>query len=153
MTSPIIDIKLLDPRLGREFPAPDYATSGSAAVDLRACIPEMLALAPGDCVLVATGLALHLADRTLAALVLPRSGLGHRGLVLGNTIGLIDSDYQGEITLSCWNRGRETVTITPGDRVAQLMIVPVVAAAFRVVAEFSEDTARGTGGFGHSGLR
>ena len=153
MTAPVIDLKILDPRYGDEFPLPAYATAGSAAVDLRACVPEPFTLAPSDCRLVPAGLALHIADRTLAALVLPRSGLGHKGLVLGNTVGLIDSDYQGEITLSCWNRGTESFTIAPGDRIAQLLIVPVVTAHFRIVDQFSETTERGTAGFGHSGVR
>ncbi|MHB8254505.1 MAG: dUTP diphosphatase [Acidiferrobacter sp.] len=153
MTSPVVDLKLLDPRFGHDFPLPAYATAGSAAIDLRACLKEPLALEPGVCVMIPTGLALHLADRSLAALVLPRSGLGHKGLVLGNTIGLIDSDYQGEITLSCWNRSSQTIDITPGDRIAQLVIVPIVAATFRVVEQFGDTTARGAAGFGHSGVR
>ncbi len=153
MTGPVVDLKILDPRYGREFPLPTYATPGSAAVDLRACVPETLTLAPSDCRLVPAGLAIHLADRSFAALILPRSGLGHKGLVLGNTVGLIDSDYQGEITLSCWNRGTEPFAIAPGDRVAQLLIVPVVAAHFRVVEQFPEATERGAAGFGHSGIR
>ncbi|HUW99027.1 MAG TPA: dUTP diphosphatase [Acidiferrobacter sp.] len=153
MTSPVVDLKLLDPRFGQDFPLPTYATTGSAAVDLRACLQETLTLKPGDCVMIPTGIALHLADRSLAALVLPRSGLGHKGLVLGNTIGLIDSDYQGEITLSCWNRGSEAITITPGDRIAQLVIIPIVAAAFRIVEQFTDATDRGESGFGHSGVR
>jgi dUTP pyrophosphatase len=153
MTAPVIDLKILDPRYGDEFPLPAYATAGSAAVDLRACVSEPFTLAPSDCRLVPAGLALHIADRTLAALVLPRSGLGHKGLVLGNTVGLIDSDYQGEITLSCWNRGTESFTIVPGDRIAQLLIVPIVTAHFRIVDQFSETTERGAAGFGHSGVR
>ena len=153
MTAPVIDLKILDPRYGNEFPLPAYATAGSAAVDLRACVSEPFTLAPSDCRLVPAGLALHIADRTLAALVLPRSGLGHKGLVLGNTVGLIDSDYQGEITLSCWNRGTESFTIVPGDRIAQLLIVPIVTAHFRIVDQFSETTGRGAAGFGHSGVR
>ncbi|AWP22611.1 MAG: dUTP diphosphatase [Gammaproteobacteria bacterium] len=153
MTAPVIDLKILDPRYGNEFPLPAYATAGSAAVDLRACVSEPFTLAPSDCRLVPAGLALHIADRTLAALVLPRSGLGHKGLVLGNTVGLIDSDYQGEITLSCWNRGTESFTIVPGDRIAQLLIVPIVTAHFRIVDQFSETTERGAAGFGHSGVR
>ncbi len=153
MTAPVIDLKILDPRYGQEFPLPTYATEGSAAVDLRACVPEPLTLAPSDCRLVPTGLALHIADRTLAALILPRSGLGHKGLVLGNTVGLIDSDYQGEIRLSCWNRGPEPFAIAPGDRIAQLLIVPIVIAHFRIVDEFLEKTERGAAGFGHSGVR
>ena len=153
MTAPVIDLKILDSRYGNEFPLPTYATEGSAAIDLRACVPELLTLAPADCRLVPTGLALHIASRTLAALILPRSGLGHKGLILGNTVGLIDSDYQGEITLSCWNRGTESFAIGPGDRIAQLLIVPIVTAHFRIVDEFLERTERGAAGFGHSGVR
>ncbi len=153
MTGPVVDLKLLDARYGKEFPLPTYATAGSAAVDLRACLKEPLTLAPSDCRLVPTGLALHIANRAYAALILPRSGLGHKGLVLGNTVGLIDSDYQGEISLSCWNRGGEPFAINPGDRVAQLLIVPVVAAHFRIVDQFHEATERGESGFGHSGIR
>lgn len=153
MTRPLIDIKLLDPRFGKDFPLPNYATPGSAAIDLRACLKEPLILTADHCQLVPTGLAIHLADPSLAALVLPRSGLGHRGLVLGNSVGLIDSDYQGEITLSCWNRGSEAFMIAPGDRIAQLIIVPIIIAAFRVVEEFSDVTARGQAGFGHTGIR
>ncbi|WP_297364232.1 dUTP diphosphatase [Acidiferrobacter sp.] len=153
MTAPVVDLKILDPRYGREFPLPTYATAGSAAIDLRACVPEPVALAPSDCRLVPAGIALHIADRAFAALILPRSGLGHKGLVLGNTVGLIDSDYQGEITLSCWNRGTESLVIAPGDRVAQLLIVPVVTAHFRIVEQFSAVTDRGAAGFGHSGIR
>ncbi len=153
MTGPIVDLKILDTRYGKEFPLPTYATAGSAAVDLRACVQGPLTLAPSDCRLVPTGLALHIADRAYAALILPRSGLGHKGLILGNTVGLIDSDYQGEISLSCWNRGDTPFTITPGDRVAQLLIVPVVAAHFRIVDQFAQATERGESGFGHSGIR
>ncbi len=153
MTGPVVDLKILDARYGKEFALPTYATAGSAAVDLRACIKEPLTLAPSDCRLVPTGLAVHIADRAYAALILPRSGLGHKGLVLGNTVGLIDSDYQGEISLSCWNRSREPLAIAPGDRVAQLLIVPVAAAHFRVVEQFEEATERGESGFGHSGIR
>jgi len=153
MTLPVVDLKILDPRFGRDFPLPAYATAGSAAMDLRACLKETMALEPGVCVMIPAGLAIHLADRSLAALILPRSGLGHKGLVLGNTVGLIDSDYQGEITLSCWNRGPQTIIITPGDRIAQLVIVPIIAAAFRIVEQFGDTTARGEAGFGHSGVR
>lgn len=153
MTQPVIDLKILDSRYGDEFPLPTYATVGSAAIDLRACVLESFTLAPSDCRLVPCGIALHIADPTLAALILPRSGLGHKGLVLGNGVGLIDSDYQGEITLSCWNRGTEPWAITPGDRIAQLLIIPVVTAHFRVVDQFAERTERGAAGFGHSGIR
>ncbi|HEY8521443.1 MAG TPA: dUTP diphosphatase [Gammaproteobacteria bacterium] len=146
-----IELKILDPRLGEEFPLPQRATPGSAGVDLRACLEAPLELAPGDCELIPSGVAVHIADPSLAALVLPRSGLGHRhGIVLGNLVGLIDSDYQGEILISVWNRGRERFRIEPGERIAQLVIVPVVQAEFEIVDSF-EASERGTGGFGHTG--
>ncbi len=146
-----IQIKILDPRLGNELPLPAYATSGSAGLDLRAVLDAPLILAPGDTTLLKTGLAIHIADPQLAAVILPRSGLGHKhGIVLGNLVGLIDSDYQGELMVSCWNRGRSAFTIEPGERVAQLVFVPVVRAAFEVVTEFDSST-RGAGGFGHTG--
>ncbi len=146
-----IQLKLLDPRLGREFPLPSYATDGSAGLDLRACVEAPLTLQPGDCELIPSGIALHIADPGLAAVVLPRSGLGHKhGIVLGNLVGLIDSDYQGQIFISVWNRGRDSFTIQPGERIAQLVLVPVVRAEFEQVEEFAP-TARGEGGFGHSG--
>lgn len=146
-----LQIRLLDPRLGRDFPIPDYATPGSAGVDLRACLDAPLTLAPGDTELLPSGMAIHIADPDLAGVVLPRSGLGHKhGIVLGNLVGLIDSDYQGELMVSCWNRGRTPFTIEPGERVAQLVLVPVVRAAFEIVDEF-ETSQRGAGGFGSSG--
>ncbi len=146
-----LQIRLLDPRLGRDFPMPDYATPGSAGVDLRACLDAPLTLAPGETELLPSGMAIHIADPDLAGVVLPRSGLGHKhGIVLGNLVGLIDSDYQGELMVSCWNRGRTAFTIEPGERVAQLVLVPVVRAAFEVVEEF-ETSQRGAGGFGSSG--
>jgi len=146
-----IQLKVLDPRLGRDFPLPDYATDGSAGLDLRACIEAPLTLEPGQTELIPSGIALHIADPGLAAVVLPRSGLGHKhGIVLGNLVGLIDSDYQGQIFVSCWNRGHDSFTIQPGERIAQLVILPVVRARFEQVSEFSP-TARGEGGFGHSG--
>lgn len=146
-----IRLRILDPRLGREFPLPDYATEGSAGVDLRACLDEPLELAPGDTVLIPSGMAIHIGDPGLAAVLLPRSGLGHRhGIVLGNLLGLIDSDYQGEVMISVWNRGRSPFEIRPGERIAQMIIVPVVQARFEVVEEF-EASRRGAGGFGHSG--
>jgi len=148
---PAVDIKILSPQLGERFPLPARATEGSAGVDLRACIDEPLDLAPGDCTLIGTGLAIHLGDPGLAAMILPRSGLGHRhGIVLGNLVGLIDSDYQGELMVSCWNRGAEQFRIEPGERIAQLVVVPVVPVEFNVVEEFSA-TRRGAGGFGHTG--
>ena len=147
-----IQIKLIDTRLGDEFPLPSYATDGSAGLDLRACLEQPLSLAPGESTLIPSGFAMHIADPGLAAVLLPRSGLGHKqGIVLGNLVGLIDSDYQGQVMISCWNRGRETVTINPGDRIAQMVIVPVVQAAFEVVEEFHA-SHRGAGGFGHTGL-
>lgn len=154
MTGPnTIELKILDPRLGAEFPLPDYATAHSAGMDLRALIDGPLALAPGASALVPTGLAIHIADPTLCAVILPRSGLGHRhGIVLGNLVGLIDADYQGPLMVSLWNRGGDTFTIAPGDRIAQLVFVPVARATFRVVSEF-EHSARGSGGFGHTGVR
>jgi len=146
-----IQLKILDPRLGRELPLPAYATEGSAGMDLRALLDAPLELAPGASSLIRTGLAIHVADPGLAAVILPRSGLGHRhGIVLGNLVGLIDSDYQGELMVSCWNRGQAAFTVVPGERIAQLVIVPVVRAAFEVVDEF-QATRRGAGGFGHTG--
>ncbi len=146
-----IQLKILDLRLGKEFPLPTYATDGSAGLDLRACLPEPLVLAPGDTSLIATGMAIHIGDSGHAAMILPRSGLGHKhGIVLGNLVGLIDSDYQGELMVSCWNRGAKTFTVEPGERIAQLVIVPVVRADFELVADFAE-SQRGAGGFGHTG--
>ncbi|QDD90599.1 dUTP diphosphatase [Pseudomonas oryzihabitans] len=148
-----LQAKILDPRLGRDFPLPSYVTPGSAGLDLRAMLQEDLVLEPGQTALIPTGLAIHIADPSLAALVLPRSGLGHKhGIVLGNLVGLIDSDYQGELMVSCWNRGQTTFTVSIGERIAQLMLVPVVQAHFDIVESFSE-TERGSGGFGHSGTR
>jgi dUTP pyrophosphatase len=146
-----IDVKLLDPRVGKEFPLPTYATSGSAGLDLRACLDAAVELAPGATTLLPTGLAIHIADPSLAAVILPRSGLGHKhGIVLGNLVGLIDSDYQGELMVSCWNRGQTAFNIVVGERIAQLVLVPVVQAHFELVQEF-DATQRGAGGFGHSG--
>lgn len=148
-----LQVRLLDPRFGGEWPLPDYATAGSAGLDLRAALDAPLVLAPGDAALVPSGLAIHLADPGLCAVVLPRSGLGHRhGIVLGNGTGLIDADYQGPLLVSAWNRGREAYTIQPGDRIAQLVLLPIVRARLQVVDTF-EDSARGAGGFGHTGLR
>jgi dUTP pyrophosphatase len=148
-----IQLKILDPRVGRDLPLPQHATAGSAGLDLRACIDEPIELAPGATVLIPTGIAIHIADTGLAAMILPRSGLGHKhGIVLGNLTGLIDSDYQGPILVSCWNRGDASYTITPGERIAQMIFVPVVQARFEVVEEF-EESHRGSGGFGHSGTR
>ncbi len=146
-----IQLKILDKRLGDEFPLPHYATAGSAGVDMRACVDGPLEIAPGETHLIPTGLAIHVEDTGLAAVLLPRSGLGHKhGIVLGNLVGLIDSDYQGQVFVSCWNRGSEPFTVVPGERIAQLVIVPVVHADFEVVDEFVASD-RGEGGFGHTG--
>ncbi len=146
-----VEVKWLDPRLGNEIPRPDYATDGSAGLDLRACLDEPLTLEPGQTELVPTGMAIHLGDPELAAMILPRSGLGHKhGIVLGNLVGLIDSDYQGQLFVSTWNRGDSPFTVDVGERIAQLVVVPVVQVAFEAVEEFGE-TERGTGGFGHTG--
>ncbi|TNH09238.1 dUTP diphosphatase [Testudinibacter sp. TR-2022] len=146
-----IDIKVLDPRIGNEFPLPSYATPGSAGLDLRALLTEQLTLQPGETQLIPTGLSIYVADPNLAAVILPRSGLGHKnGIVLGNLVGLIDSDYQGPLMVSLWNRGNTPFTVEVGDRIAQLVFVPVVQAEFNVVTEFDQ-TERGSGGFGHSG--
>ncbi len=148
-----VDLKILDARVGSEFPLPAYATSGSAGLDLRACLDNALIVEPGQTHLVPTGLAIHIADNSLAATILPRSGLGHKhGIVLGNLVGLIDSDYQGQLMVSVWNRGQTTFTIEPGDRIAQLVFLPVVQAEFNIVTDF-DATERGDGGFGHSGQR
>jgi dUTP pyrophosphatase len=146
-----IQLKILDARLGGEFPLPHYATDGSAGLDLRACVDEPLEIAPGATHLIPTGMAIHVEDPELAAILLPRSGLGHKhGIVLGNLVGLIDSDYQGQVFVSCWNRGSESFIVVPGERIAQMVIVPVVRAAFEVVDEFVASD-RGAGGFGHTG--
>ena len=146
-----IEVKILDSRVGKEIPLPEYATQGSAGMDHRACIQAPLTLAPGDTELIPTGLSIHIRDPGLAAMILPRSGLGHKhGIVLGNLVGLIDSDYQGQLFVSCWNRGSETFSIAVGERIAQLIIVPVVQAEFALVDAFAPSD-RGEGGFGHSG--
>jgi dUTP pyrophosphatase len=146
-----IELKILDPRVGDAIPLPHYATGGSAGLDMRACIDDPVTVAPGETVLVPTGLAIHIADASLAAVLLPRSGLGHKhGLVLGNLTGLIDSDYQGQVFISCWNRGSRPYDVQPGERIAQMVFVPVEQVEFRVVDEFG-DSDRGDGGFGHSG--
>ncbi|GDY28283.1 MULTISPECIES: dUTP diphosphatase [unclassified Agarivorans] len=148
-----IALKILDQRIGTTFPMPEYATPGSAGMDLRACLDQAVTLAPGQTELIPTGLAIHIADPTLAATILPRSGLGHKhGIVLGNLVGLIDSDYQGQLMVSCWNRGQSTFTIEPGERIAQLVFVPVVQASFEIVEDFTA-SQRGEGGFGHSGTQ
>jgi dUTP pyrophosphatase len=146
-----IELKILDPRVGDSIPLPHYATNGSAGLDMRACIDAAITVAPGETTLIPTGLALHIGDASLAAVLLPRSGLGHKhGLVLGNLTGLIDSDYQGQVFISCWNRGQASYVIEPGERIAQMVFVPVEQVKFAVVEEFN-DSERGSGGFGHSG--
>jgi dUTP diphosphatase len=146
-----VKLRILDPRIGSEFPLPQHATSGSAGMDLRACVDAPLLLAPGAAELISTGVSIFIGDPQLAAILLPRSGLGHKnGIVLGNLVGLIDSDYQGPLMVSVWNRGAASFTINPGDRIAQMVFVPVAQVAFDVVEDFSA-TARGTGGFGSSG--
>jgi dUTP pyrophosphatase len=147
----VLQVKVLDPRVGTDFPLPHYATPGSAGLDLRACLDAPLTLVPGETQLVPTGIAIHLDDAGLAAVLLPRSGLGHKhGIVLGNLVGLIDSDYQGQVMVSCWNRGNAAFTIAPGERIAQMVVVPVVQVRFEVVDQFTE-SRRGAGGFGSSG--
>ena len=147
-----LQVRVLDPRIGRGIPLPHYATPGSAGLDLRACLDAPLTLAPGQAELIPTGLAIHLEDAGLAAVLLPRSGLGHRhGIVLGNLVGLIDSDYQGQLMVSCWNRGPAPYTIAPGERIAQMVVVPVVQVELELVESF-EASRRGEGGFGSSGV-
>jgi dUTP pyrophosphatase len=146
-----IQLKILDKRLGKDIPLPDYATDGSAGLDLRACLDEPLQIQAGETQLIPTGISIYIEDPSLCAMLLPRSGLGHKhGIVLGNLVGLIDSDYQGQLFVSCWNRGHESFTIEIGERIAQMVIVPVVRAHFEQVEEFTE-SQRGTGGFGHTG--
>jgi len=146
-----VQIKIIDPRLGTDFPLPDYATGGSAGMDLRACLDEVLTIAPGETRLIPTGFAMHMEDTGMAAVILPRSGLGHKhGIVLGNLVGLIDSDYQGQVFVSCWNRSEESFQIEPGARIAQLVFLPVVQAAWELVEDF-HNSDRGAGGFGHTG--
>ena len=146
-----LQVRVLDPRIGTDIPMPEYATTGSAGLDLRACLDEAVTLPPGDTVLLKTGLSVYIEGPALAGIILPRSGLGHKhGIVLGNLVGLIDSDYQGELMVSCWNRGNTPFTVEVGERIAQFVLVPVVQAQFEVVSEFQE-TERGSGGFGHSG--
>ncbi len=147
-----IQLRILDKRLGEEIPLPEYATDGSAGLDLRACVKENVVIAPHETILIPTGLAIYIADENLAALILPRSGLGHRhGIVLGNLVGLIDSDYQGELMISCWNRSQTPFTVEVGARLAQLIFVPVVRTTFQIVTDFAQ-TERGVGGFGHTGI-
>jgi len=146
-----VQVKILDPRIKDEFGLPHYATEGSAGLDLRACLETVLTLEPGETQLIPSGIAIHINDASLAAVLLPRSGMGHKhGIVLGNLVGLIDSDYQGQVYISCWNRGQNSFTIEPGDRIAQMVFVPVIQAQFEVVDEFSESERAG-GGFGHTG--
>ena len=149
----VIELKVLDERIGREFPIPDYATAHSAGMDLRAMCDGPLELGPGEAQLLPTGMAIHIGDPELCAVILPRSGLGHKqGLVLGNLVGLIDADYQGPLMVSLWNRGQNRQVVQPGDRIAQLVFMPVVRGRFRIVEQFAE-SARGVGGFGHTGVR
>lgn len=146
-----VQLKILDSRIGKTIPLPEYATDGAAGMDLRACLESALVIAPGETQLIPTGLAIHMEDTSMAAVILPRSGLGHKhGIVLGNLVGLIDSDYQGQLFISCWNRGNDSFTIEVGDRIAQLVFVPVVQAMLNIVDEFSE-SERAEGGFGHTG--
>lgn len=146
-----IQLKILDQRLGNEIPLPEYATTGSAGLDLRACLDQETVLNPGETVLIPTGLAIHINDQDIAAVLLPRSGLGHKhGIVLGNLVGLIDSDYQGQVFVSCWNRGDSAFTINVGERIAQMVFVPVIQTEFELVTDFNE-SSRGEGGFGHTG--
>lgn len=146
-----VDLKVLNPLVGGIIRLPEYATSGSAGMDLRACFESELIIHPGETVLIPTGIAIHIREPNVAAIILPRSGLGHKhGIVLGNLVGLIDSDYQGEIKISCWNRSKEAYTINSGERIAQLVFIPVIQAAFNVVADFTRSD-RGEGGFGHTG--
>jgi len=148
-----VQLKILNPQIGKDIPLPSYSTDGSAGLDLRACIKSKIIIEPNSSDLIPTGLAIHLRDNSLAGLILPRSGLGHKhGIVLGNLVGLIDSDYQGELMISCWNRSEDSFTIEKGDRIAQLVVVPIVQAQFIEVDEFAE-TKRGTGGFGSSGKK
>jgi len=148
-----IQLKILDPRLGNEFPLPHYATAGSAGMDLRACVEAPLEIAPGETHLIPSGIAIHIEAAGLAAMLLPRSGLGHKhGIVLGNLVGLIDSDYQGQVFVSCWNRGSTGFVVEPGERIAQMVIVPVVHADFEIVDDFAASD-RGAGGFGHTGRK
>lgn len=147
----VIQLKILDSRVGDTIPLPTYATDGAAGLDLRVCVSDAIQIAPQETVLLPTGISIYIADPQLAAVILPRSGLGHKhGIVLGNLVGLIDSDYQGELKISCWNRGHDVFTVNPGERIAQLVFVPVVQAAFEVVQEFQQ-SERGEGGFGSSG--
>ncbi|MBV1873252.1 MAG: dUTP diphosphatase [Gammaproteobacteria bacterium] len=146
-----LQVKILDSRIGNNYPLPAYATQGSAGLDLRALLEEPTTLEPGQTLLIPTGLAIYIDDPSLAGMILPRSGLGHKhGIVLGNLVGLIDSDYQGQLFVSCWNRGQQQFTLEPGERIAQLILVPVIQAKFEIVSDFST-SERGSGGFGHSG--
>jgi len=146
-----VQLKILDKRLGNEIALPDYATTGSAGLDLRACLEQSTLLKPGETLLIPTGLAIHISDPSMAAVLLPRSGLGHKhGIVLGNLVGLIDSDYQGQVFVSCWNRGNTEFTVEIGERIAQMVFIPVIQAEFEQVTEF-DDSHRGDGGFGHTG--
>lgn len=148
-----VQVKILDSRIGKEIAMPEYATNGSAGLDLRACIDETLIIKPGETILIPTGISVYLSNPNIAAMLLPRSGLGHKhGIVLGNLVGLIDADYQGPLMVSLWNRGNSEFTIETGDRIAQMVVVPIIQCDFELVNEF-EETTRGKGGFGHSGVK
>ena len=148
-----VQLKIIDPRLGKEIPLPEHATNGSAGMDLRACVESTTIISPGETILIPTGFAMHISDPDMAAVILPRSGLGHKhGIVLGNLVGLIDSDYQGQVFVSCWNRSDEGFEVEPGMRIAQLVFVPVIMADFEVVDSF-EESDRGAGGYGHTGRK
>lgn len=148
-----VKLKILDPKIGTELPLPEYATDGSAGLDLRACLDSAITLKPGDTELIPTGIAIHMEDQNMASVILPRSGLGHKhGIVLGNLVGLIDSDYQGQLFVSCWNRGDSEFAVEPGERIAQLMFIPVIKADFEIVDSFDE-SERGAGGFGSTGTK
>lgn len=152
MTKETIQLKIIDPRMGKDFPLPTYATAGSAGLDLQACLEKSITLNPNETYLIPTGIAIYIENPNYAAVILPRSGLGHKnGIVLGNLVGLIDSDYQGQLMVSCWNRGKEIFTIKPGDRIAQLVIIPVIQTRFKVVDQFNTSD-RGDNGFGHTGI-
>lgn len=149
-----VELKILDKRIGSLYPLPNYATYGSAGIDLRACIDVALSIAANEVELISTGMAIHINNPNYTAAIIPRSGLGHKhGIVLGNLVGLIDSDYQGEIMVSCWNRGSKKFIVVPGDRIAQLVILPIMQAKFKIVDEFNGTSSRGTGGFGHTGRK
>jgi dUTP pyrophosphatase len=148
-----VKLKILDERIGKLYPLPNYSTDGSAGLDIRACLDEPIIINPGTVELIPSGIAIHIGDTNYTAILLPRSGLGHNhGIILGNLVGVIDADYQGQIMISCWNRSNHQFNIMPGDRIAQLIIVPIVHAVFKIVGEFNGESGRGTGSFGHTGM-